>query len=124
MYTCNLEEEEEELHSFMFRSRNTIFPDRQPIVKHTYYLRNRGPSALQQANLTIYWPERTIENRPLFELIAQPNIRVINQIERVPQRNSIRQQTKDKTNFNQIPISVHCEHIELNAIVSIVRLDN
>lgn len=123
VYLCDLDEDEDYSISGSrmqrTRSQNMIFPDQQPIVKHVYYLRNRGPSALQMANFTIFWPERTVENRPLFELIAQPNIRVINQRERVPGRGSakIRVDKEPGTEAHLPTISVHCEHIELQAIV-------
>lgn len=45
-------------------------------VKHAYFLKNQGPSHVKEMSVTILWPEKSIEGNALFELIAQPRVRI------------------------------------------------
>lgn len=46
------------------------------MIRHAYFLKNKGPSAVKEMQITILWPEKSIEGQNLFELIAQPQVRV------------------------------------------------
>lgn len=66
-----------------------------PKVKHSYYIKNKGPSTVKEMQLTVLWPERTDDRESsLFELIAQPKICV-----------------NDNTNRAK----ASCDHLDLNA---------
>jgi hypothetical protein len=45
-------------------------------IRHAYFLKNKGPSAVKEMQITILWPEKSIEGKNLFELIAQPQVRI------------------------------------------------
>lgn len=109
-YLHNLTEFNEQVKQ-NHKSENFFYPDQEPIIKHSYFLRNRGPSTIKEMNITILWPEKTIDGRYLFEIIEQPNIRIINQYDRMDM-NLI----KDKKYINKPPVQVQCEHIQLAAI--------
>lgn len=65
-----------------------------PKVKHSYYIKNKGPSTVKEMQLTVLWPERTDDRESsLFELIAQPKICV-----------------NDNTNRAK----ASCDHLDLN----------
>ena len=70
-----------------------------PRIKHSYFIKNKGLSTVKEMQLTILWPERTIDRENnLFELIAQPKICV-----------------NDNTNRAK----ASCEHLDLNADLEI-----
>lgn len=55
------------------------FMDRKSVyqqVRHAYFLKNQGPSTVREMQVTILWPEKSIEGSNLFELIAQPRVRL------------------------------------------------
>lgn len=93
------------------KSENVFVPEQEAIVRHSYYLRNRGPSTIKEMNVSIYWPEKTIDGRWLFEIIEQPNIRLINQFDRMDMN-----LVKSKKNGNKSPIQVECERLELGGV--------
>ena len=45
-------------------------------VRHAFFLKNKGPSTVREMDITILWPEKSIEGNPLFELISQPRVRI------------------------------------------------
>ena len=98
------------------KSENVFVPEQEATIRHTYYLRNRGPSTIKEMNVTIYWPEKTIDGRWLFEIIEQPNIRLINQFDRMDMN-----LVKSKKNGNKPPIQVECERLELGAVSTLVE---
>lgn len=66
-----------------------------PEIKHSYFIKNKGPSTVRALQLAVLWPERTIDRQNnLFELIAQPKICLTD-------------------NTNRAKAS--CEHLSLNA---------
>lgn len=70
-----------------------------PKIKHLYFLKNKGPSTIKDLQLTILWPQRTMDRQnQLFELIAQPKICL-----------------NDNTNRAR----ASCEHLDLNADLEI-----
>lgn len=65
-----------------------------PQIKHSYFIKNKGPSTVKEMQLIVLWPERTVDRESnLFELIAQPKICV-----------------KDIQNRAR----ANCEHLDLN----------
>ena len=101
------------------KSENVFVPEQEVIVRHSYYLRNRGPSTIKEMNVSIFWPEKTIDGRWLFEIIEQPNIRLINQFDRMDMN-----LVKSKKNGNKPPIQVECERLELGAISTLNTIEH
>lgn len=108
-YIHNLTEFNEQVKQ-NHKIENVFFSEQESIVRHSYYLRNRGPSTLAM-NVTILWPEKTIDGRFLFEIIEQPNVRLINQFDRMDMN-----VVKNKKNDNKPAIQVECERLKLGKI--------
>ena len=96
-----------------------FFPEQESIVKHSYYLRNKGPSTIEKMNVTILCPEKTIDGKYLFEIVEQPNIRLINQFDRMDMN-----LVKNKKNGSKPPIQVECERIQLGAIPTLSTIEH
>lgn len=116
-YVHNLTEFNEQVKQ-NHKTENVFFPEQESIVKHSYYLRNKGESTIKEMNVTILWPEKTIDGRWLFEIMEQPNIRLINQFDHMDMN-----LVKSKKNGNKPAIQVECKRIQLGAITKLTTLE-
>ena len=114
-YVHNITEFNEQIKQ-NHKTENVFFSEQESIVRHSYYLRNKGPSTVKEMNVTILWPEKTIDGRWLFEIIDQPNIRLINQYDRMDMN-----LVKSKKNGNKPPIQVECERLQLGVISNTIE---